>query len=61
MAKIILLSSREPREQAKAKKPVQPGQTAEILLFMGVRYERHEGGAETPAKSTRRTAQKKRA
>lgn len=61
MAVIIPLFSRERRVRDEARKPVDPAKGAEILLFMGVRYERHDGPAPQSSKTARPARTKKRA
>lgn len=60
MGKIIRLPSRGERQAKAVTEPI-PATGATILLFMGVRYERHDGTAAPAAKTSRRTRAKKRA
>jgi hypothetical protein len=60
MAIIIKLPSRGERQDTVKDRPIPAG-GATILLFMGVRYERHDGRAAAAGKTSRRARQKKRA
>lgn len=61
MGDLILLPTREERDRIEKPTPVSTGESAKILLFMGVRYERHDGMNSTHAVRSPKSKAKKRA
>ena len=61
MGDIVRLPPREERKPGDRAEVAPAAQSATILLFMGVRYERHDGSAGLPAKSPSKPRAKKRA